>query len=63
MERAGFTDVPVAAIEPKWIIVSERPIASGASAGCSLRMSVTRRITQTKIIVINVSRRKADHQA
>ena len=49
IERAGLTDVPVAGIATKWIIGSARPIASGASAGCSLRSSVTARITSTKI--------------
>ena len=63
IDRAGFTDVPVAAIEAKWIIVSARPIASGASAGCSLRSSVTSEDHHTKIIVISVSSRNAAHQA
>ena len=63
MERAGLTEVPVAAIDPKWSIVSVRPIASGASAGCSLRMSVTARMTQMNTIVISISSSRAAHQA
>ena len=45
IERAGLTEVPVRLIEAKWIIASARPIAAGASAGCSLRASVTARMT------------------
>ena len=63
IERAGLTDVPVSPIEAKWIIVSVRPMAAGASAGCSLRASVTARITSTKIAVRISSTRNAAHQA
>ena len=63
IERAGLTDVPVAAIDAKWIIVSERPMDSGARAGCSLRVSVTARITQTKTMVRSSSSSRAAHQA
>ncbi len=45
MERAGLTEVPVRLIDAKWIIARVRPIAAGARAGCSLRASVTARIT------------------
>ena len=31
IERAGFTEVPVAAMEAKWTTVRVRPMASGAS--------------------------------
>ena len=45
IERAGFTDVPVRGMVAKWIIDSESPMANGARAGCSLRSSVTARIS------------------
>ena len=61
IERAGFTDVPVRGMVAKWIIDSERPIASGARAGCSLRSSVTARIAITKTKVVTASTRRADH--
>ena len=63
MERAGLAEVPVAGIATKWIAVSVRPIASGASAGCSKRSSVTARMTVTKVAVMSTSRRNAAHQA
>ena len=63
IERAGFTEVPVAGSSAKWIIASARPIASGPSAGCSLRSSVTARITHRKTAVITISSRNAAHQA
>ena len=49
IERAGLTEVPVAGMATKWMAARVRPMASGAKAGCSLRSSVTARMTQTKI--------------
>ena len=62
MERAGLTEVPVAGIATKWIAASVKPIARGASAGCSLRTSVTARITNTKTAVRIASSTSAPHQ-
>ena len=62
-ERAGLTDVPVSGISMKWIIARVTPIASGASAGCSLRESVTDRITNTNSAVITSSTSNAAHTA
>ena len=63
IERAGFTDVPVRGMVAKWIIASVRPMASGARAGCSLRSSVTARITIRKTKVVTASTRRAAHHA
>ncbi len=63
IERAGFTDVPVSGISAKWIIARDRPIAIGARPGCSLRSSVTERITSRKIRVATASTRNAAHHA
>ena len=63
IERAGFTEVPVSGIVAKWIIASDRPMASGARAGCSLRSSVTARITIRKTQVVTASTSSAAHQA
>ena len=63
IERAGLTEVPVAGIATKWIAASVRPIASGASAGCSMRSSVTARITITKTAVSTSSSRNAAQAA
>jgi hypothetical protein len=58
-----LTEVPVSGISMKWIIASEKPIASGARAGCSLRESVTERITNTNRNVITSSTSRAAHTA
>ena len=63
IERAGFTEVPVSGIVAKWIIASDRPMAKGARAGCSLRSSVTARIAIRNTRVVTASTRKAAHQA
>jgi hypothetical protein len=62
IERAGFTDVPVAGIATMCTAKRVRPMASGARAGCSLRESVTARITNTKTAVRISSSTNAAHQ-
>ena len=62
IERAGLTDVAVAAIDAKWITARVRPMARGASP-LSLRESVTASTTTTSRAVISTSIRKAAHQA
>ncbi|MCY1550362.1 hypothetical protein D9M68_866140 [compost metagenome] len=50
VERAGFTEVLVMGIEIRWISVSARPIATGATPICRrLRVTLSTVTTKTKV--------------
>ena len=63
IERAGLTEVPVAPMEAKWIIASERPMASGAMGRELVAGVGDAEDRHKKTRVISISSRKAAHMA